>query len=52
MEPAAYVLKDFTKAEGMQLDEMIESAVAAVTTFVTSGIEVAMNHHNGSTILT
>jgi PTH1 family peptidyl-tRNA hydrolase len=32
------------------LSEMIDSAVEAVTTFFTSGIEVAMTRHNGTAV--
>ena len=39
----AYVLQDFAKDELPLVDEMLETAVAAVETFLSEGINMAMN---------
>lgn len=46
MEAADYVLQNFTQAEREMLDEVLDSAVEAVLTFVTQGVEAAMNQYN------
>jgi PTH1 family peptidyl-tRNA hydrolase len=48
MDPAAYVLQDFSAAEQAILSEMLGRAVEAVLTWLTDGIETAMNRFNGS----
>ena len=47
MEAADYVLQDFTKSEQALLDPTLDRAVDAVLTFVTLGIDQAMNQFNG-----
>ena len=42
----AYVLQDFAKDELPLVDEMLETAVAAVETFLSEGINMAMNKYN------
>lgn len=46
MDPAAYVLQDFSAQEEPLLQEMLERAVAAIETWLTEGIEEAMNRYN------
>jgi len=48
MDPAAYVLQRFTRAEQDMLETVLDRAVAAVRTFVRDGLDAAMNQHNGS----
>lgn len=48
MPPAAYVLQDFGKSELPVLDEMLDTAVTAVETFLADGIQLAMSRHNGT----
>ena len=47
MEAADYVLQDFSKGEQALLDPTLDRAVDAVLTFVTLGIDQAMNQFNG-----
>ena len=47
MDPAAYVLRDFCSEETPFLDEVLARAAAAVDTWVTDGVEAAMNRYNG-----
>lgn len=47
----AYVLQDFAKDELPLVDEMLETAVSAVETFLSEGIQQAMNKHNGKKVL-
>jgi PTH1 family peptidyl-tRNA hydrolase len=47
----AYVLQDFGKDELPLLEEMLETAVSAVETFLSEGIQQAMNKHNGKKVL-
>lgn len=42
----AHVLQDFGKDERPIVDEMLETAVAAIETFLSEGIDMAMNKHN------
>ena len=42
----AYVLQDFAKDDLPLVDEMLETAVAAVETFLSEGINMAMNKYN------
>jgi PTH1 family peptidyl-tRNA hydrolase len=51
MEAANYVLQDFNRAEMEQLPAILDSAVEATLSFVTDGIEAAMNQFNTSDIL-
>lgn len=47
MDPAGYVLQDFSKAEMTAVSEMLERAVEAVLTWMAEGLEAAMNKYNG-----
>ena len=46
MDPAAYVLRDFATDEGPLVEEALERAVAAIETWLTEGVEMAMSRHN------
>jgi len=46
MDPAAYVLQDFSADERPLLEETLERAVAAVETWLRQGVEVAMDRYN------
>jgi peptidyl-tRNA hydrolase len=46
MDPAAYVLQDFVAAEKPLVEETLERAVAAIETWLTEGVEMAMSRHN------
>jgi PTH1 family peptidyl-tRNA hydrolase len=46
MDPAAYVLQDFSADEGPLLEETLERAVAAIETWLRQGVEVAMDQYN------
>lgn len=46
MDPAAYVLQDFSAEEEAILEQTLNRAVAAIETWLTAGIEVAMNRYN------
>ena len=48
MEPAAYVLQTFNRAEQELVELVLARAVAAVRTFVREGLDAAMNQHNGT----
>jgi PTH1 family peptidyl-tRNA hydrolase len=48
MDPAAYVLKDFSREEMKFLSEIIDRAADAALTFVVDGLNKAMNKYNGS----
>ena len=47
MDPAAYVLQDFARSDLVLLSEVLDHAADAVLTFVTEGLNVAMNKFNG-----
>ena len=47
MEAADYVLQDFSKAEMKELSSILDRAADAVLTFVTDGLDKAMNKYNG-----
>ncbi len=47
MDPAAYVLQDFSADEQPLVEQMLERAVAAIETWLAEGIEMAMSRHNG-----
>ncbi len=49
MNAAAYVLRDFDCSELDTLDRVLERAAQAVETFVTEGLQPAMNRYNGGT---
>ncbi len=46
MDPANFVLENFTADQKLDLDEMIHRAVDAALHFVTEGIDAAMNKYN------
>jgi PTH1 family peptidyl-tRNA hydrolase len=46
MDPAAYVLQDFVADEEPLVEEMLGRAVAAIETWLTEGVEMAMSRHN------
>jgi PTH1 family peptidyl-tRNA hydrolase len=48
MDPAAYVLQDFSKDEMRALSEIIDRAADAALEFVMNGVNAAMNKYNGS----
>ena len=48
MDPAAYVLQNFSKDEMKVLSEIIDRAADAALEFVTNGVNMAMNKYNGS----
>jgi PTH1 family peptidyl-tRNA hydrolase len=47
MDPADYVLQNFSKDESQTLSEILDRAADATLTFVTDGLEKAMNAFNG-----
>jgi PTH1 family peptidyl-tRNA hydrolase len=50
MDPAAYVLQDFSKEEMKVLSEIIDRAADAALEFVVKGINLAMTRYNGSQV--
>lgn len=46
MDPAAYVLQDFSVEDQPLVEDMLERAVTAVETWLREGIEAAMSRHN------
>jgi peptidyl-tRNA hydrolase len=46
MDPADYVLQDFSGSELPVVSEMIERAVEAITLFLEEGIELTMTRYN------
>jgi len=46
MDPAAYVLQDFSVEEQPLVEEALERAVAAIETWLREGIVMAMSRHN------
>ncbi len=46
MDPAAYVLQDFSTEEEPQVEETLERAVVAIEIWLREGIEAAMNRYN------
>jgi len=46
MDPADYVLQDFTPDEETVIEEAIERAIAAIQTWLTEGLEKAMSLYN------
>ena len=46
MDAAKYVLKDFSESEREFLDPTLEQAADALLTFITSGLDEAMNRYN------
>ena len=50
MDPAAYVLQDFAQSDLMLLSEILDHAADAILTFVTHGLNTAMNQFNGDVV--
>ncbi len=48
MDPAAYVLQDFTRQEKAEVEAVLDRAAKAVLTFIELGVEAAMNQFNGA----
>lgn len=48
MEAAAYVLQEFTQKELLLVSETLDRAAEAALTFVTEGLNAAMNKFNGA----
>jgi PTH1 family peptidyl-tRNA hydrolase len=48
MDPAAYVLQDFSKDEAQTLSEVLDHAADAVLAFVVDGLNASMNKFNGN----
>jgi PTH1 family peptidyl-tRNA hydrolase len=48
MDPAAYVLQNFSREEMKFLSEIVDRAADAALTFVVDGLNKAMNKYNGS----
>ncbi len=46
MDPARYVLQDFNRAEWPLLEETVARAVECLNTFLTEGLQAAMNRFN------
>jgi peptidyl-tRNA hydrolase, PTH1 family len=47
MDAAAYVLQDFSKDEMKEISSILDRAADAALTFVTDGLDKAMNKYNG-----
>ncbi len=50
MDPAAYVLQDFSKDDLLLLPEILGHAEDAILEFVTNGLDAAMNKFNGAAV--
>jgi PTH1 family peptidyl-tRNA hydrolase len=50
MDPADYVLQDFSAEEEELLDEVLEQTVDAIEAWLDQGIEAAMSRYNSSVI--
>lgn len=50
MDPAAYVLQDFSKDEAKLLSDVLDHAADAALEFVVKGLNASMNKFNGSAI--
>ena len=48
MDPAAYVLQDFSRQEKDVVELVLDRAAKAALTFIESGLEPAMNLYNGN----
>jgi peptidyl-tRNA hydrolase len=48
MDPADYVLQDFSLDEEAVVEKALEQAVSAVETWLSDGIDEAMSLHNRS----
>lgn len=49
MLAAAYVLQEFDRQEAETLPTILDRAAEAALTFITDGLDIAMNRYNGST---
>jgi PTH1 family peptidyl-tRNA hydrolase len=49
MDPAAYVLQEYTQKELLVVSETLDRAADAALAFVTEGLNAAMNKFNGNT---
>lgn len=47
MDPADYVLQDFSPDEEALLDDVLEQAVGAIEAWLCDGVEAAMSRYNG-----
>jgi peptidyl-tRNA hydrolase len=50
MDPADYVLQDFSPNEQIALTNLLERAVEAGLTLISEGIDVAMDKFNGQAL--
>ncbi len=48
MDPAAYVLQNFAKADLILLSEVLDHAAKAILTLVSENLDAAMNKYNGN----
>ena len=48
MDPAAYVLQDFSREDMKILSDVLDRAADAALDFVVDGVNKAMNKYNGS----
>ena len=48
MDPAAFVLQDFSRDETAELDGLLDRAVQAIDVFTKEGITTAMNQFNAN----
>ena len=48
MDPAAYVLQDFSRQDMNLLSEILDRAADAALEFVVNGLDQAMNKFNGA----
>jgi PTH1 family peptidyl-tRNA hydrolase len=46
MDPAAYVLRDFSEEEQELLEDLFDRAVVAIESWLAEGVEMAMSRHN------
>ena len=48
VDPASYVLRPFEGSDEVEIAEAVERVILAVETWLTDGIDLAMNRYNGS----
>ena len=48
MDPAAYVLQDFSREDVKVLPEILDRAAQAVQSYIQDGLDIAMNRFNGA----
>ncbi|MEW5939981.1 MAG: aminoacyl-tRNA hydrolase [Chloroflexota bacterium] len=51
MDPADFILQDFSRDELSQVSEILDRAADAALTFVTEGLNAAMNKFNGGSVV-